>query len=244
MVLKFITCSGADEHTNIDDLLALAKEYPLMEIGIQVSNEKVTKNPPRFDWLMALHEKVVKQHLTPNIALHICGEWVQQFANREMLPEADYFMSLADGHRGFFIKRLQVDLLIGNNYLVNFGRFCQAMTDRASRHIVLPYNDSNADFIHRLYSKDIMFDCLFNDFQNGKALPQKYEPPVFKNRLQGYSGGFSAENVAAELQKLSKILSSKRKIYIDAENCLKDDRGYLDLQKCKAYIQNALSAVK
>lgn len=66
----------------------------------------------------------------------------------------------------------------------------------------------------------------------------------FKNRLQGYSGGFSAESVADELQKLSKVLSSKRKIYIDAENCLKDDHGYLDLQKCKAYIQNALSAVK
>ncbi len=216
----------------------------MMEIGIQVSHANLTKNPPRFDWLVALHDKVVKQHLAPNIALHICGEWVQQFANREMLPEVDYFLSLADGSHGFFIKRLQVDLSIGNNYLINFGRFCQAMTDRARLPIVLPYNDSNAGFIYRLYSKDVMFDCLFSDFQSEDILPQKYERPVFKNRLQGYCGGLGAENIAAELQKLAKILSSKRKIYIDAENLLKDDHGYLDLHKCKAYIQNALSAAK
>lgn len=73
MKLKYITCSGANEHTNIDELLALAKEYPMMEIGIQVSDKKITDNPARFDWIIALQEKVAAQKLAPNIALHVNG---------------------------------------------------------------------------------------------------------------------------------------------------------------------------
>ncbi|MGN0911717.1 MAG: hypothetical protein ACI4OE_00260, partial [Alphaproteobacteria bacterium] len=68
--------------------------------------------------------------------------------------------------------------------------------------------------------------------------------PVFKDRLQGYSGGLSAENVAEQLQKLSHVVKPKCVIYIDAECKLKGNDGHLDLQKCKAYIENALSAVK
>ena len=162
MKLKYITCSGANEHTNIDELLALAKEYPMMEIGIQVSDKKITDNPARFDWIIALQEKVAAQKLAPNIALHVNGNWVQQFANRAMIPELEYFLSLGNGSNGRLISRLQINFLIGNDYRINFGRFCQAMTDNARLPIVLPYNDQNAAFVHCLHNKSIKFDCLFD----------------------------------------------------------------------------------
>ena len=244
MVLKYITCSGANEHTNIDDLLALVKEYPIMEIGIQVSEKKIMENPARFDWITALHEKVVTLKIAPNIALHVNGDWVQQFANRAIIPELDYFLTLRNGLKDCFIKRLQVNFLIGNNHRINFGRFCQAMTDHSARPIVLPYNKQNSAFVHKLHSKSIKFDCLYDSSHGEGILPQQLQAPVFKDCLQGYSGGLSADNVAEQLQKLSLVVKSKRAIYIDAEGKLKGNDGHLDLQKCKAYIENALSAVK
>lgn len=244
MILKYITCSGANEHTNIDDLLALAKEYPMMEIGIQVSDKKVMENPARFDWIAALHEKVVAQKLAPNIAMHVNGNWVQQFASRAMIPELDYFLNLCNGRKRWLVKRLQINFLIDNDYRIEFGRFCQAMTDCAARPIVLPYNEKNAVFIHRLHDKSMKFDCLYDSSHGEGVLPQQLQAPVFKDRLQGYSGGLSAENVAEQLQKLSHVVKPKCVIYIDAEGKLKGNDGHLDLQKCKAYIENALSAVK
>lgn len=243
MKLKYITCSGANEHTNIDELLALAKEYPMMEIGIQVSDKKITDNPARFDWIMALKEKVAAQKLAPNIALHVNGNWVQQFANRAMIPELDYFLSLSNGSNGRLISRLQINFLIGNDYRINFGRFCQAMTDNARLPIVLPYNDQNAAFVHCLHNKNIKFDCLFDSSHGEGVLPQQQQSPVFRDCLQGYSGGLSADNVAEQLQKLSLVVKPKRSIYIDAEGKLKGSNGHLDLQKCEAYIKNALSAL-
>ena len=244
MVLKYITCSGANEHTNIDDLLALAKEYPMMEIGIQVSDKKVTENPARFDWILALQEKVAAQKLTPNIALHVNGNWVQQFASRAMIPELDYFLSLNNGHKGWLVNRLQINFLIGNDYRIDFGRFCQAMTDRAPRPIVLPYNNRNAVFVKKIYNKSIKFDCLYDISHGEGVLPKQQQAPVFKDCLQGYSGGLSADNVAEQLKKLSFVVKSKRAIYIDAEGKLKDSNGHLDLQKCEAFIKNALSFAK
>lgn len=243
MKLKYITCSGANEHTNIDELLALAKEYPMMEIGIQVSDKKITDNPARFDWIIALQEKVAAQKLAPNIALHVNGNWVQQFANRAMIPELEYFLSLGNGSNGRLISRLQINFLIGNDYRINFGRFCQAMTDNSRLPIVLPYNDQNAAFVHCLHNKSIKFDCLFDSSHGEGVLPQQQQPPVFRNCLQGYSGGLSADNVAEQLQKLSLVVKPKRSIYIDAEGKLKGSNGHLDLQKCEAYIKNALSAL-
>lgn len=243
MKLKYITCSGANEHTNIDELLALAKEYPMMEIGIQVSDKKITDNPARFDWIMALQEKVAAQKLAPNIALHVNGNWVQQFANRAMIPELEYFLSLGNGSNGRLISRLQINFLIGNDYRINFGRFCQAMTDNARLPIVLPYNDQNAAFVHCLHNKNIKFDCLFDSSHGEGVLPQQQQLPVFRDCLQGYSGGLSADNVAEQLQKLSLVVKPKRSIYIDAEGKLKGSNGHLDLQKCEAYIKNALSAL-
>lgn len=244
MVLKYITCSGANEYTNIDDLLALAKEYPMMEIGIQVSDKKITDNPARFDWIIALQEKVAAQKLAPNIALHVNGNWVQQFACRAMIPELDYFLNLQDGKKCLFVKRLQINFLIGNDYRIDFGRFCQAMTDRAPRPIVLPYNNRNAIFVKKIYNKSIKFDCLYDSSHGEGVLPKQHQAPVFKDCLQGYSGGLSADNVAEQLQKLSLVVKPERAIYIDAEGKLKGKDGYFDLQKCRDYIENALSAVK
>lgn len=244
MVLKYITCSGANEHTNIDDLLALAKEYPMMEIGIQVSDKKVTDNPARFDWILALQEKVAAQKIAPNIALHVNGNWVQQFASRAMIPELDYFLTLSNGCKGWLVKRLQINFLIDNDYRIDLGRFCQAMTDRADRPIVLPYNEKNAIFVRKLHSKSMKFDCLYDNSHGEGILTQQLQAPVFRDCLQGYSGGLSADNVAEQLQKLSHVVKPKRAVYIDAEGKLKGKNGHLDLQKCESYIKNALSALK
>lgn len=242
MELKYITCTGADEHTNIDDLLALLKEYPLAEIGIHVSRKEVTENSVRFDWIMALHDKIVEQKLAPNIALHVNGDWIQQFANRAMIPELDYFLTLLDGQKGCFVKRLQINFSIGNDYRIDFGRFCQAMTDRSRLPIVLPYNDRNAVFVHRLHDKSIKFDCLYNTPKDD--YPLQYERPAFKGHLQGYSGKLGADNIAEALRLLAKFINFRRNIYIEAEDKLKNANGHLDLQKCESYIKNALSALK
>ena len=75
MKLYKITISGADEHTDVKELVAFIEQYYHykginIELGIQVSPTKASFDSDRYRWLMKLHEQALG-FCYVHLALHI-----------------------------------------------------------------------------------------------------------------------------------------------------------------------------
>ena len=241
MRLKYITISGANEHTNIEDLAVLLFMHPVAEAGIQVSGEKCSCGSPRFEWILKLYRFLNKNKMRINVALHLNKDWVEKFCAGEVVPELKELLQLRYYNGDKFIKRVQLNFKIGREKAPNFEVLHKMILQYCDHRFILSYNENNAELINRIYKAGVIFDNLF-DSSFGKGIePTNRESPVFKGILQGYAGGLGPDNIAEELRKL-KIIDGN--IYVDAQKKLEDENEHLDLEKAKMFILNALRATR
>ncbi len=245
MRLKYITISGTNEYTNIEDLAMLLFKYPTAEAGIQVSGTKCSYGSPRFEWIIALNRFLNKNKMRANIALHINMDWVEKICMGIVVPELKELLDLKDYKGEKFIKRVQLNFKIGREHTPSLGilhtTLYTLIKKFSDQRFILSYNDSNAPLINKLYESGLTFDNLF-DSSFGKGIEPSTRPkPCFCGLLQGYAGGLGADNIADELRKLKAIDGD---IYVDAQKKLEDENEHLDLNKAKAFILNALRATR
>jgi hypothetical protein len=76
MKLHTVTITGADDSTNVADLVALSREFPFVEWAILVSkrNEGSFRFPAR-DWINSFVDVATANNL--KVASHMCGRWVR-----------------------------------------------------------------------------------------------------------------------------------------------------------------------
>ena len=241
MRLKYITISGANEHTDIEDLAIMLFKYPIAEVGIQVSSKKCSYGSPRFEWIMELHRFLNKNKMRANIALHINTDWVEKFCMGLVVPELKDLLKLKDYKGEAFIKRVQLNFKIGREHTPDFATLCEMIKKISDQRFIFSYNKSNAELIDRVYKTGLMFDNLFDESFGNGIEPASRPLPSFYGILQGYAGGLGPDNVAEELKKL-KVVDGY--IYLDAQKKLEDENEHLDLNKAKAFILNALKATR
>jgi len=110
MQLRYITCSGANENTNIKELINLANTSNLVEIGIIANSSTMKKGKPQYEWfeqLLSLNE--IKNI---NLALHINSDWCTDFCNGSIAPELKKWLKIYTSNKQPVIKRWQFN--IGN----------------------------------------------------------------------------------------------------------------------------------
>lgn len=239
MKIKYVTCSGANENTNIRNLLKLMEDYPVGEIGIQISADKTAKEMPQYDWILKLAENIQNSKSDIRAALHVNNEWAQEFCNGFIAPELDRFMGLkkTDGKPVF--ARVQLNILVGREKMPNVDKVIDTLNLFLKQRFIFPYNVPNASFIKGLYDKGVMFDNLY-DFSFGEGhKPESRGPVVFPDRLQGYAGGLSPNNIYEELDKIGKVVPKDAEIYIDAQGHLADNQIF-SISKARKFILNAL----
>lgn len=246
--LKFITCSGANEHTNIEELVSLSNQYPIVEWGIQVSGKKCSVGTPRLEWIHNLHDFLQSTNTSIKLALHINADWVDAFTSGEIPQELTELLRLknVDGRSLFY--RIQLNFKIGRDKAPQETVLISRMKQYGTDHrFILSYNDDNKTFIHYLYRQGVRnFDTLY-DASHGEGIgPSQWLEPAFYDEsiLQGYAGGLSPENVVDELLKIKGVVPFDRAFYIDAEGKLKGDNKHLSLKKCEQYITNALNEMQ
>lgn len=241
MKLKFITCSGANEHTNLDELVAVLASSTKVEAGIQVSGKKASFGMARYLWIKALYCKLSQEYRLVNLALHLNQDWVEAFCSGKVVPELSEFLSWKNVLGEAFFKRVQLNFRIGREETPDLNTLMAVMTQCPDVRFILSYNESNARFIQTLHDNGCHFDCLYDNSHGEGITAERYEAPVFDDVLQGYSGGISPENVMSVLDKISQSVDDEREIFIDAEGKLKGNDGYFCIEACKKYIQHALS---
>ncbi len=241
MNLKFVSCSGANEHTGIDDLLILLSDFsPKAEACIQVSGKKASWGSARYWWLRALFYRAVMTNTVVNFALHLNQDWVEKFCAGQSVGELSEFLNWKNSVGLPFFGRVQLNFRIGREKTPDADILMRVLAQYPDVRFILSYNDSNAEFIRDLYRKGLRFDCLYDNSHGEGIMSEHYASPAFDDILQGYSGGISPENVVSVLKNISCSVSGNREIFIDAEGKLKGDNGHFCLRKCRTYLENAL----
>lgn len=204
---KFITFTGADEHTDIAAMGALASEYPI-EWGILFSpmRQGTGRYPPLW-WVEKLIAEAPLRQL--DLAAHLCG-----------------------GHSAnvLAIAGTAVDHLIR----VNFGR-AQVNTSQeinfdsirkwASSVGVSPILQCRVSFPP---VRDVSW--LF-DASGGRGIEPKEWPGTTADNFVGYAGGLNPDNVAQHVQRISAVAAH---YWIDMETGVRDESDRFDLGKCRA----------
>lgn len=242
MKLKFITCSGANEHTDIDELASLLSSFHnIAEVGIQVSGKKVFFGSPRYMWLKMLHYRFQSLWPRPCFALHLNQDWVENFCDGTYPTELIEFLKFRYPDGKPFFGRVQLNFKIGREKTPDLERLLASMKNYPDVRFILSYNDDNAAFIHKIYDTGFKFDCLY-DCSHGEGIKaSRYAEPAFEDILQGYSGGISPENVTDVLKEISQVVPYERECFIDAEGKLKGDDGHFSIEKCRHYLKTASS---
>lgn len=243
--LKFVTCSGANEFTDIKEMVALTEVYPVIEWGIQVSGKKCSFGSARYQWLCDLQKHLEEEGKLLNLALHINQDWVEGFTTGKIPQELEDLLEMRDVVDEPLFQRLQLNFKLGRDKtpdidllearLNKYGKECR---------FIFSYNPENKDLIHQIYregSRD--FDVLYDSSHGEGLLSQSWEEPAFYDEsiLQGYSGGISPENVEDVLSKIAEVVPKNRVFYIDAEGNLKGEDGHISLEKCAAYVKKTLA---
>ncbi len=241
MKLKYITCAGVNEHTDIEDLFKLYAEFPIVEFGIQVSGRKCNYATPRWAWLKQLYAEVLNRKVALPLALHLNQDWVLGFCNGQVPAPLQELLSWNNHLQKPMFQRVQLNFKIGRDPKPDFMMLENMIKQHGRQRFIFSYNDANALFINNFHARNgAIFDCVYDDSFGEGILPKFRKSPAFGDVLQGYAGGLSPENVAEELNKIAKVLPEKSQFYLDAEGRLKGEDGHISAEKCKAFINNAL----
>lgn len=236
-----VSCCGANELLDINDVVNFLVENPQVEIGIGVSKEKCSIGMPRYNWILDLQKQLKNEKEISRIAFHINGVWSKKIVENGILPqELVYFL-----WNNYGLARIQLNL-IGSGYNYNnvsvypLANLITKQNQKRTSRFIIPVNEESLAFIKRLQKITDNFDVLYDSsFGFGKKAKNYFS--YFPKQLQGYAGGLNGDNIQEELMKIDKAQKFQTEIWVDAEGKLKKNNiNTLDLVKAKKFVDNAL----
>ncbi len=243
MILNYITCSGTNEFTDIEDLVSMMRDFPLGEIGVQVSEKQSPAGGARIEWIKELTSYLRDHHISINAALHINRKWAEALCRGVVMPELQELIDLQDVDGLPLFKRLQLNFKLGRDDVNDdCNETLIKLQHQIKRRFILSCNESNEALIHQLYLEGLRFDCLYDSSFGAGIAPSSRKAPLFADILQGYAGGITPETAPSELSRIAYAVDhapSVGNVYIDAQKGLEDENSHLSLYKCYSYLSNA-----
>ena len=238
--IKYVTCSGTNETTNVYQLVNLLQFFPLAEIGVQVSAEQCLQKVGRLEWIRALEVQVRREKMEINAALHVNNGWVADLGQGIIAPELLELLKMKGIDGRPFFRRVQLNFKVGREQTPDLRKLGNLLEDFPQHRFILSYNDSNKALIEQLYERGRDFDLLY-DGSFGKGITPDTRPaPIWPGVLQGYAGGIGPDNVSKTLDDIYanwKLKPNYAGVYIDAQRRLEDNEGHFDLRLCSAYLR-------
>lgn len=239
--MKFVTCSGVNETTDVDALMKLLSEFPMAEIAVQVSKSKCLAGMPRYKWIHKLCDYIWEKRCNINAALHVNLQWAEDICQGIVAPELAELLSLYSNGKPIF-SRIQLNVNSGCAKTPDIAKLVEVIEAYPAQRFIVPYSVGSREWVHELFATGVVFDCLYDDSFGRGVLAKRRNAPVFHDVVQGYAGGIDPDNVVAELNKICNAVwpyGHKPGVYIDAHKGLEDENTHLDLDKCRAYLSLA-----
>lgn len=208
---RFITFTGADDETSIEDMLVLSRSYPI-EWGILMSPTR--RGSPRYPSLEFMEKLTQAADAGAGLRLsaHLCGGYSRSVLERGF-SEPDPLLS---SH----FTRAQINTADPAADPGAVQRWGGAVG-------IKPIMQSRGEF-----SEDLRVAWLF-DASGGRGLePATWPaPPARMSALfVGYAGGLSPHNVQAHVQRIGELASD---YWIDMESGVRDELDRFSIARCR-----------
>ena len=228
-MINKITITGADDHTDINDMIRISKQFPLVEWGILFSkNRQGTQRYPSYEWVRKLREVLPDYPL--NLSAHLCGNWTKDIFQGKfswIVEETGYLM---------MFQRLQLNFNCQANPY-NLAKFVSLIQKYPDYQFILQENKSN-ELFNREVRSELENIAFLYDSSGGRGTPIQIPPPrPIMDFYTGYAGGLNPDNVLDMVGALAPISNSVN-VWIDVETGVRTN-DVLDMVKVEEFLTNA-----
>jgi hypothetical protein len=226
MKLKHITFTGVDSKTDIDRLLEIQREYPIVEFGI-LASKHWNENGPRYLNPSLIHKFYDKKL---NLALHLCGS-ISRDAAEGLWVEVDNLI----GRNLKIFKRIQLNIAKRNDN----PNYCWASIFSGQEIIIQQKDTVNDSILKNTIEKWKEYEwnkCTLSvliDGSGGQGIDTGIQLYPYDGCV-GYAGGFNPENCAEKLTYLYENVSGD--FWIDMESGVRTN-DYFDLDKVVSVLE-------
>jgi hypothetical protein len=238
-ILDRVTITGADNSTDIREMVELSKRFPFVEWGILLSGtSQGGARFPDLDWMRSLFvdkEEFERGVMKLPFSGHLCGRWVRE---------------ICEGKWDFIKELDSVDWPIHQmftRYQLNFHAYVHKISDHKkfiegfktvaphTTEFVFQLDDVNDSIVD--IAKEHINAQPFFDLSGGVGvLPEKWQEAK-EGVYTGYAGGLSPENVCDQLKQIEKVCGEPP-IWIDVETHVRTkDNQALDMQKVEEFLR-------
>ena len=227
-VPRTVTITGADDETDIKDLVELSEEFDFVEWGILVSKTRTgTERFPSRDWVLQFSEIARTNKL--NVSTHVCGSWVNELLRGELdwgiLPDS---VGVS--------QRIQINTHAAR-YVVDV-HFVQVLRVLENKNFIFQLDNVNDFLPYAAKSYGIKAQGL-HDVSHGAGISPEHWPNPTYHFSNGYAGGLGPENVIQEIERINEVCRSP--YWIDMETKVRTaNDSQLDIQK----VYQVLKSVK
>lgn len=232
MKLHTVTITGADDSTDIKQLVDLSAEFSFVEWGVLVSKkEEGNYRFPSRAWIDGFGKAAADHRL--KVAMHLCGRWSRDFCIR-CLDFTD-LPSVAD-----FAQRIQINT---HGYNYSDSRqvdFDWPLQDLKSKWFIFQWTPVGEMLSNSARGKEYQVSGLFDRSGGNGILPtlgwasSRYFPfPM------GYAGGLGPDNVVEQLHQIMyHSRESQFDTWIDMEKRVRtEDDSQLDLARVRRVLE-------
>lgn len=237
MLLNRVTITGADDNTDIQQLLDLSAEFPFVEWGILVS--KGQEGGFRFPSRQWITEFCVRASKDMKVSMHVCGSWVRDM----LVGELDWLVlpDCAD-----LCQRVQINTH-GQPHVSTTGMLRSFLDNpHGFKEYIFQWDGVNNHLAYAAQAyasatKDFKVSALYDTSAGAGILPEHWEKPLKGLEWTGYAGGLGPDNVADQILKIAGTQESPLEYFwIDMERRVRSsDDSKLDLLKVQRVLQAA-----
>lgn len=244
MQLHRVTITGADDSTDIQEMMAVSRQYPFVEWGILVSKsntvnhkhehrpyEEPSYNPrwPSMDWqrmlvLAAKEQADTKEPFRhPHFAVHACGSMIFSLINGES-------QALDIAPAIHISERVQLNFHGQPHTVSRPSKFVSALLPWNKRWI-FQADGVNNHLCEWAFLAGLKAEPL-HDKSHGAGILTGFERLEMPAARYGYAGGLGPDNVTGALQRISQLHPGNDWIWIDMETKVRtEDDSRLDMSK-------------
>ena len=220
-MIEILSFTRVDIHTNPEDLLSIAQEFPQAEFAVLIGTPTDNIHPlfPPIEVIHRLRELGPKV----NTAIHLCGQYARAVITTG--PQARESLNVSNGF-GRIQVNLHGDHIDSNNITIFPEAFRQFVDTVQADKVILQHragwNSAPLDHPKVEYLFDLSEGSGLESFD---AWPP---PPPFKR--VGYAGGISPHNIHQAMKFVD--LHPRAHIWLDMENQIRDQNHPGRLQSC------------
>lgn len=229
MKLKTVTITGADDNTDIQQMMDLSAEFPFVEWGILISKKRSVNGfarYPSYKWVELLISNSLASKNRLHISTHVCGSWV-----KDMLVGDLDWRDLPWCYE--YGQRIQINTH-GEPHVSTTG-LLRSLFAFKKTEFIFQWDGVNNLLPYAVLAYGCKVSALFDRSGGAGVLPDRWERP--SNEFWcGYAGGLGPDNVVDQVKNIELVCD--KPYWIDMETRVRTADDKLDMNKVREVLES------